>query len=100
MSTSLFEIVGPIMVGPSSSHTAGMARIGMMSHQVAGFVPVKLALKLSTALKNTYQGHRSDAALVGGAIGWNESDPRLIRALEYAREQGIEMSTEFLTREQ
>ena len=63
MATSVFEIIGPIMIGPSSSHTAGMARIGMMAHQIIGGEAVSVALSLSPKLKATYTGHRTDAAL-------------------------------------
>ncbi len=98
MSTSLFEIVGPVMVGPSSSHTAGMARIGMMAHQIAGFVPEKLILRLSPTLSTTYHGHRTDASLVGGCLGWLPNDPRLRDALEIAKEDGVDVGIAFLPR--
>ena len=96
MSTSLLEIVGPIMVGPSSSHTAGMARIGMIAHLIAGFSPVRLTLQLSPTLRTTYHGHRSDAALVGGVLGWMPNDPRLRDALSIARDQGVDIKVAFL----
>ncbi len=95
MSTSIFEIIGPIMTGPSSSHTAGMARIGMMAHKLAGFTPNKILLTLSPTLRYTYAGHRTDAALVGGALGMKEDDPGLKTALEKAKDDGIDVSVEF-----
>ena len=64
MSVSVFEIVGPIMIGPSSSHTAGMARIGMMTHRIVGENPVDIHLDLSPKMRTTYSGHRTDAALL------------------------------------
>ena len=89
MSTSIFEIVGPVMVGPSSSHTAGMARIGMMAHRIAGFVPSAITLRLSPVLRTTYRGHRTDAALAGGAVGMSEDDAGLKTALEDIAARGI-----------
>ena len=65
MSTSVFEIIGPVMVGPSSSHTAGMARIGMMTHRIINEKPKAIRLVLSPKLRTTYSGHRTDAALFG-----------------------------------
>ena len=96
MSTSLFEIIGPVMVGPSSSHTAGMARIGMMAHLIAGFIPERLTLRLSPTLRTTYHGHRSDASLVGGVLGWMPNDPRLRDALSIAKDQGVDIRIAFL----
>ena len=85
------------MIGPSSSHTAGMARIGKMAHQIIGAAdPVSVGLTLSPKLKSTYVGHRTDAALIGGAIGLSESDPKLRQAIETAHEQGIATSVDFL----
>lgn len=95
MSTSLFEIVGPIMVGPSSSHTAGMARIGLMANRIAGFELSGITLRLSPVLRTTYSGHRTDAALVGGAMGWPEDSPNLRNSLTYAPEHGIALNVEF-----
>lgn len=98
MSTSLFEIVGPVMLGPSSSHTAGMARIGVMAHRIAGFIPRAITLRLSPTLSTTYRGHRTDYALIGGAIGWGESDPRLRNTLEEAEKAGISIGYAFYPR--
>lgn len=89
MSTSVFEIIGPIMVGPSSSHTAGMARIGLMANQIAALDLEHITLRMSPVLKTTYHGHRTDAALVAGAMGWAEDSPLLRHSLELAPEQGI-----------
>ena len=98
MSTSLFEIVGPIMMGPSSSHTAGMARIGMMAYRIAGFSPAAITLRLSPVLSTTYRGHRTDAALVGGARGFDESSPALRSAIEDSEAAGVPVTIEFYPR--
>ena len=95
MSTSVFEIVGPIMLGPSSSHTAGMARIGMMAGRIAGFRPKAIDLCLSPTLRTTYRGHRTDAALIGGALGMPEDDAQLRDALEIAKESGVSVTIDF-----
>ena len=96
MGISVFEIIGPIMIGPSSSHTAGMARIGMMTHRIVGGKPVSIHLDLSPMMRNTYFGHATDAALFAGAIGLSESDPDIRRAIELAHERGVETSVGFL----
>lgn len=96
MGISVFEIIGPIMIGPSSSHTAGMARIGMMTHRIVDGKPVSIHLDLSPKMRTTYSGHRTDAALLGGAIGLNESDPGIRRAIALAHEQGAKTSVGFL----
>lgn len=86
--TSLFEIIGPEMIGPSSSHTAGMVRIGMMARRIAG-PPLHIALYLHQMFQYLYQGHKTDAAMIGGAIGMDQKDPRLRHAVELAQAQHI-----------
>ncbi|MEG1683535.1 MAG: serine dehydratase beta chain, partial [Oscillospiraceae bacterium] len=96
MGISIFEIIGPIMIGPSSSHTAGMARIGMMANRIAGEEITAIHLELSPLLRTTYRGHRTDVALIGGAMGLTESDSELCNALHIAQSRGIETSVGFL----
>lgn len=96
MSISVFEIIGPIMIGPSSSHTAGMARIGMMANRIAGEALSAVHLQLSPMLKTTYRGHRTDAALIGGAIGLCESSPDIRNAIDLAHSRGIDTAVDFL----
>ena len=96
MGISVFEIIGPIMIGPSSSHTAGMARIGMMACRIVGSEAASIRLELSPKMRTTYAGHRSDAALIGGTIGLRESDPEIRDALALARSRGIGTSVDFL----
>lgn len=96
MGISVFEVIGPIMIGPSSSHTAGMARIGMMTHRIAGGRPVSIHLELSPMMRTTYSGHRTDSALIGGALGIGESDPDIRRAIALAGERGVDTSVDFL----
>ena len=95
MSISVFEIIGPIMVGPSSSHTAGMARLGLMAHHIIGFSPEFIELILHPALRYTYQGHRTDAALIGGLMGITADDIELRGALNWAKLRGIHHQVSF-----
>lgn len=96
MATSVFEIIGPIMVGPSSSHTAGMARIGMMANRIINEEPIEIHLELSPKMKTTYFGHKSDAALFGGTIGMKESDSEIRDAIKIANKKGICTSVDML----
>ncbi len=93
--TSIFEIIGPVMVGPSSSHTAGMARIGTAAHQIFGTIPEKIHLTFSYGMKKTYEGHKSHAAVIGGVLGMGEASPRLKHAIKEAVSCGIEINIDF-----
>lgn len=90
MSASLFDIVGPVMIGPSSSHTAGALRIG----RAAGLVcphPVQATFYLHGSFATTYKGHGSDRALVAGLIGMNTDNPDIKNALDICSQQGIKI---------
>lgn len=93
--TSVFEIIGPVMVGPSSSHTAGMARIGAVANKLFGDTPEKITLTFSHGMRKTYQGHKSDAAVIGGILGMGEASPTLKTSIESANKQGIEIKIDF-----
>ncbi len=73
----LFDIIGPVMIGPSSSHTAGAARIGKAARMLLGAEPVKARVGLCGSFQKTYQGHGTDKALIGGMLGMEIDDPRL-----------------------
>ena len=88
---SCFDILGPIMIGPSSSHTAGAARLGKIAAIIAGeknFKRVKFYLHGSFA--KTYKGHGTDKALVAGVLGLNPWDERLRDSFKIAKSRGIE----------
>jgi L-serine dehydratase len=85
----ILDIMGPVMVGPSSSHTAGTARLGRVAHEVLGEDPDELVYWLHPPLAATYRGHGSDFALVGGAIGLSVDDPRIPEAIRIAEQQGV-----------
>ena len=97
---SLFEVIGPIMVGPSSSHTAGMVRIGLLANRYCQITPKTIRLTLSHSMRQTYRGHRSDSALVAGILGLAADSPEIKNALSVAKERGIEVSVDFFTEDQ
>ena len=94
MSNSLFRILGPVMIGPSSSHTAGAARIGLMCRSVARNDIKSVTFFLHGSFAKTFKGHGTDRALVGGILGMNTDDERIINAINIAFSKGI--SVEFL----
>lgn len=95
---NVFDILGPVMIGPSSSHTAGAARIGLMARTLLGKQPVRAEILLHGSFATTYKGHGTDRALVAGILGMRQDDERLRDALTIAADQGISVSftpTEF-----
>lgn len=86
---SLFDIVGPVMIGPSSSHTAGAARLGALARAVVGETPRSARITLHGSFATTGRGHGTDRALVAGLLGYAPDDERLVQALIIARDQGI-----------
>lgn len=85
----MFDILGPVMIGPSSSHTAGAARIGMMAHKFAGDEIRSATFYLHGSFAKTYRGHGTDKALLAGVLGFGESDDRLRESFEIATKRGI-----------
>jgi L-serine dehydratase len=88
---SILDVMGPVMVGPSSSHTAGTARLGRVAREILDEDPTAVRFFLNPPLAATYRGHGSDFALVGGAIGLNVDDPRIPEALRIAEQIGVEV---------
>lgn len=89
MASDVFDIIGPIMIGPSSSHTAGAVRIGRLARAVFGEVPEQVDIYLHGSFAQTYKGHGTDVALVAGLLGLDTDDEGIISALETAKEQGV-----------
>ncbi|MGG5317659.1 L-serine ammonia-lyase, iron-sulfur-dependent subunit beta [Enterococcus sp. AZ072] len=89
--SSIFDIIGPIMIGPSSSHTAGAARIGKVVRKIFGERPDTVDIYLYESFAKTYRGHGTDIALVGGLLGMEPEDPRLSDSLKIAHEEGMEI---------
>jgi len=88
---SILDVMGPVMVGPSSSHTAGTARLGRVAREVLDEEPKRVRFVLHPPLAATYRGHGSDFALVGGAIGFNVDDPRIPESVRIAEQMGVDI---------
>ncbi|HEX2203333.1 MAG TPA: L-serine ammonia-lyase, iron-sulfur-dependent subunit beta [Longimicrobium sp.] len=86
---SLFDILGPTMVGPSSSHTAGACRLGLMARAIAGGTPERARITLHGSFAATGEGHGTHRALVGGLIGLEPDDLRLRHAYDEAEAAGL-----------
>jgi L-serine dehydratase len=89
---SILDVMGPVMVGPSSSHTAGTARLGRVAREILDEDPVAVRFFLHPPLAATYRGHGSDFALAGGSIGLNVDDPRIPEALRIAEQMGVDIA--------
>ena len=85
----LFDVLGPVMIGPSSSHTAGAARIGYTAQKLLGEIPVQADIGLYGSFATTGKGHGTDKALVAGLLGLRPDDPRLPDSFALAAEQGM-----------
>jgi L-serine dehydratase len=88
---SAFEIIGPVMIGPSSSHTAGAARIGRVARTLFGKQPKRAIISLYGSFAKTYKGHGTDYALVGGLLDFDTFDHRIPNALELAENAGLDV---------
>ncbi|MBR3765455.1 MAG: L-serine ammonia-lyase, iron-sulfur-dependent subunit beta [Clostridia bacterium] len=88
----LFDLIGPVMIGPSSSHTAGAARIGLTARMLLGEKIVRAEIGLHGSFAKTYHGHGTDRAIVGGLLGMPVDDERLRESLQIAREWGLTYS--------
>lgn len=88
---NVFDIIGPVMIGPSSSHTAGAVRIGRVVNKLAmGSIPDKVEITLSGSFAETYRGHGTDRALLAGIMGYHSYSPEIRDAITIAREKGME----------
>lgn len=88
----LSDILGPIMIGPSSSHTAGALRIASMTRRLCTSRPVKAECKLYGSFAHTYRGHGTDRALAAGLLGMNTDDERIRESLTIAKESGLDIT--------
>ena len=89
---STFDIVGPVMIGPSSSHTAGAVRLGALARAFFGAQPARAHIALHGSFASTGHGHGTDLALVAGLLGFPPDDPAIREALELAAERGLEVT--------
>ncbi|MBU5316005.1 L-serine ammonia-lyase, iron-sulfur-dependent subunit beta [Clostridium bornimense] len=91
---SAFDILGPIMIGPSSSHTAGAARLGKIASTIAAGDIVEVRFMLHGSFAKTYKGHGTDKALVAGILGFDPWDEEIKESFEIARARNIKFSFE------
>jgi L-serine dehydratase len=93
---SLFDIISPIMVGPSSSHTAGAVRLGLLARNIYGSVPKKITFRLYNSYAQTGRGHGTDKGLLAGVLGFSVDDVRIKNVFDLPEAKEIEYKFEFL----
>jgi len=86
----LLDVIGPIMIGPSSSHTAGACRIALLARAMLEHNPKKANLELHGSFAKTSKGHGTNLALIAGILGYYPDDERLPKAFEYAKKENLE----------
>jgi len=86
---SILDIIGPAMIGPSSSHTAGAVRLGLLARNIYGKKPGWVKFTLYNSFAKTGKGHGTDKALIAGILGFKVDDPRIKNAYEFAKEEAI-----------
>lgn len=87
--SSIFDMLGPIMIGPSSSHTGGVVRIGKAAHLIFGGKPDSVSITFYNSFARTYEGHGSDRAILAGLLGMQTDDERIKTAFEAAKEANL-----------
>jgi L-serine dehydratase len=87
--SSVFDMIGPVMIGPSSSHTAGVVRIGRAARKVLGIKPDTAEITFYNSFARTYEGHGSDRAIIAGLLDFNTDDVRIKNALDLAVSEGL-----------
>lgn len=88
---SVFDILGPVMIGPSSSHTAGAVRLGLLARAIFGRQPEQVTVTMHGSFASTGTGHGTDLAIVAGLLGMRPDDPEIVHSLERAREAGMQV---------
>lgn len=91
---SVFDIVGPVMIGPSSSHTAGAVRLGALARAMFGGTPARARIFLHGSFATTGHGHGTDLALAAGLLGLDPADPRIPQAFQLAQSTGMTIQFE------
>jgi L-serine dehydratase len=94
---SLLDIIGPVMVGPSSSHTAGACRLGLLARGLVNGTPQTAVMELHGSFARTGEGHGTDKALVAGLLGFKPDDERIREALQIAEREGLDYRFEKTT---
>lgn len=90
--SSIFDMIGPVMIGPSSSHTAGVVRIARAAIKILGGAPDKAEITFYNSFARTYEGHGSDRAIIAGLMDFNTDDKRIRESLEIAQAQGLDFT--------
>lgn len=88
----VFDIVGPVMIGPSSSHTAGAVRLGKLARTILGEAPVTATIHLYGSFARTYKGHGTDKALIAGLLDFSADDIRIKDAFQLAVQANLHVS--------
>lgn len=89
---NIFDILGPVMVGPSSSHTAGAVRIGLMTRKLLGQKPVRAKIEMYGSFRATGKGHGTDKAVIAGLLGMLPDDIRIPDSFALAEKEGLSFS--------
>jgi L-serine dehydratase len=87
--SSIFDMIGPVMIGPSSSHTAGVVRIARVARRILGGQPTEALITFYNSFARTYEGHGSDRAAVAGLLDFKTDDTRIKTAFDHAKEAGL-----------
>lgn len=87
---NIFDIIGPVMIGPSSSHTAGAVRLGYVAGKILDEPPVRAVIRLSGSFAQTYRGHGTDKALLAGILGFAPDDVRIRDSLSLAEQINLQ----------
>jgi L-serine dehydratase len=87
--SSVFDMIGPVMIGPSSSHTGGVVRIGRVANRILGGMPEEATITFYNSFARTYEGHGSNRAILAGLMDFKTDDTRIKEALTLATEAGM-----------
>lgn len=87
--SSVFDMIGPVMIGPSSSHTAGVVRIGRVARRILGEAPTEVHITFYNSFARTYEGHGSNRAILAGLMDFKTDDERIKESLKLADEQQL-----------
>lgn len=88
--SSIFDMIGPVMIGPSSSHTGAVVRIGLAAYKLFGKQADKVIITFYNSFSRTYEGHGSDRAILAGLLGMKPDDNRIREAHQHAKEAGLD----------
>ncbi|KAA3438158.1 L-serine ammonia-lyase, iron-sulfur-dependent subunit beta [Rufibacter hautae] len=87
--SSIFDMIGPVMIGPSSSHTAGVVRIARAAIRILGAAPTEATITFYNSFARTYEGHGSDRAILAGLLDYRTDDTRIKESFTHAEANGL-----------